>query len=273
MKGMMKKTLWLVTMVLLTGVLFFAINSRTDKYSDVVFGGVDGTFVSGDQASFSAANVQSTPEPTPDIWPKIDINESRLYSIISEDNTLSSAYDPDISLIPGNNVMFATDAMPYLEAMIQAAKDAGFTVYIHKAYVTYSYQNRIFNSAAWGIAVEMGIDDYNDPEYQKAAEKAKKSVKAAGTDEHQLGYAIDLMDKHYTYLNYENMNQDFYEWLDAHCADYGFIKRFPTKKLLITGWDEPWHYRYVGVEAAKFIMEQGICLEEFYAHYDSEYKY
>ena len=26
---------------------------------------------------------------------------------------------------------------------------------------------------------------------------------------------------------------------------------------------EPWHYRYVGADAAKYIMENGLCLEEY----------
>ncbi len=94
-----------------------------------------------------------------------------------------------------------------------------------------------------------------------------------GASEHQLGLAVDLMDRSYTRMVYENMDQAFFEYLDSICAKYGFIKRYPTKKLLLTGWDEPWHYRYVGVEAAEFIMEHGICYEEFYAHYIPGFTY
>ena len=56
-------------------------------------------------------------------------------------------------------------------------------------------------------------------------------------------------------------------------AQYGFIKRYPTRKLLLTGWDEPWHYRYVGVEAATFIMQNNLCYEEFYSHYVPDFEY
>lgn len=50
----------------------------------------------------------------------------------------------------------------------------------------------------------------------------------------------------------------------AHCAEYGFILRYPKDKEDITGIIyEPWHYRYVGVEAAQEITEQGLCLEEY----------
>ena len=47
---------------------------------------------------------------------------------------------------------------------------------------------------------------------------------------------------------------------------------YPSKKCLRTGWDEPWHYRYVGVEVAKFIKENDICYEEFYKHYSPDFK-
>ena len=50
----------------------------------------------------------------------------------------------------------------------------------------------------------------------------------------------------------------------SHCQEYGFILRYPSGKTELTGVSyEPWHYRYVGVEAAGEIMEQGLCLEEY----------
>ena len=55
-----------------------------------------------------------------------------------------------------------------------------------------------------------------------------------------------------------------YDWLQEHCAEYGFVERYPEGKGDLTGiiW-EPWHYRYVGVEVAQYIMENGLCLEEY----------
>ena len=58
------------------------------------------------------------------------------------------------------------------------------------------------------------------------------------------------------------------QWLMAHCADYGFIVRYPKDKEDVTGiMYEPWHFRYVGKDAAEYIMEHGLCLEEFVALY------
>ena len=49
-----------------------------------------------------------------------------------------------------------------------------------------------------------------------------------------------------------------------HCHEYGFILRYPEDKQDITEINyEPWHMRYVGVPVATYIMENGLCLEEF----------
>ena len=268
--------------VLLAGVLCLALYTlvimRSESKATVILGGIDGAFIESDGLTFVDPNAPvDTPEPTVNIWPDIDITRPQ-YTIVNADNFLSAAYAPEESgVISGtNNQLFDAKALPYLEQMLQDCRDAGFTIYVTAAYRSYSYQNNLFNSKASQIAVSMGLtgkDAYLDPEYQKAAEEAKKIVMFPGTSEHQLGLAVDLMDKNYSRLVYEKMDQEMFAWLDAHCAEYGFIKRYPTRKLLLTGWDEPWHYRYVGVEAATFIMEHGICYEEFYAHYDPSFTY
>jgi len=254
-------------------VLYTIVVSRMDRKTDIVFGGVDGAYISSDSVSFQDPNAMNTPEPTEDIWPDIDINLTQ-YTIVNDDNLLSSAFAPDVSKISTTRYMyFDTAAMPHLEAMIAALMEEGFTVYVGGAYREYSEQNRLFNGKASQIAAGLGITDYMDPKYQEAVEEARKITAFPGSSEHQLGLAVDLFDRSYYPLIYENMNQDFYAWLDEHCAEYGFIKRYPTRKLLLTGWDEPWHYRYVGVEAATFIMENELCYEEFYQHYVPDFEY
>lgn len=269
-----KKTLWIITMAVLGLVLYTIVISRMNRQTNVIFGGVDGAYVSSDSVSFADPNLQETPEPTVDIWPDIDITLD-IYSVVNEDNLLSSAFEPDVSRIEITRYMyFRTDHIDELNAMLADMIEAGFAPYVAGAYRTYSYQNQMFNTKASQIAYEQGLsEDYNNPEYQIAVEQAKKITAVPGSSEHQLGLAVDLLDKQRSKLVYGDMDPAFYAWLDEHCWEYGFIKRYPTKKLLLTGWDEPWHYRYVGKEAAKFIMEQGICLEEFYAHYVPDFTY
>lgn len=105
------------------------------------------------------------------------------------------------------------------------------------------------------------IQAYLSEGYSKArAEKnAKEWVALPGTSEHQLGLAVDInADKT------RCSNEEVYKWLSEHAHQYGFILRYPLGKQSVTGISyEPWHYRYVGVEAAKEIYHQQICLEEY----------
>ena len=274
---MKKKTLWIKTMLGLCLVLYTIVMARMENSTSVIFGGAEDAFIQSDSVTFTDINAVATPEPTVDIWPALtqdDFANNPHLSMVNNDNLLSSAYKPEVSKISITRyMMFRTEYMPYLDAFLQAIQDAGFEVFVGAAYRDYSFQNHLFNSKASQIAIGMGITDYLDPEYQKAADEARTIVMFPGSSEHQLGLAVDLLDKNYSRLVYSEMNQDFFAWIDAHCAEYGFIKRYPTRKLLLTGWDEPWHYRYVGKEVATFIMEQGICYEEFYAHYFPDFEY
>ncbi len=96
-------------------------------------------------------------------------------------------------------------------------------------------------------------------------EDAAKIVAKPGTSEHQTGLACDITDVYRDPKTIEECeNTATYQWMSQHCQEYGFIVRFPDGKSDITGiMYEPWHFRYVGVEAATYIMENGLCFEEF----------
>lgn len=85
-----------------------------------------------------------------------------------------------------------------------------------------------------------------------------------GTSEHQTGLACDITDQYYELKNSSLEDTALYRWMSKHCQDYGFIVRYPKDKEDVTGIIyEPWHFRYVGKEAAGYIMEHDLCLEEF----------
>ena len=87
-----------------------------------------------------------------------------------------------------------------------------------------------------------------------------------GTSEHETGLAADIVTPSYQRLDAGYAGTKAAKWLLENAASYGFVLRYPEDKTEITGIDyEPWHYRYVGVEAAKEIMAQGLCLEEYAA--------
>lgn len=93
---------------------------------------------------------------------------------------------------------------------------------------------------------------------------AATEVIRPGTSEHQTGMAVDILGSGYTAREEAFEESDAFQWLQEHCAEYGFILRYPKGKEDITGMDyEPWHYRYVGQEYAEEIMSRGLTLEEF----------
>ena len=275
---MKKKTMWIITMLGLCLVLYTIVVSRMESSTNVIFGGAEDAFVRTDSMNFTDLSATETPEPTVDIWPKLttdDFEKNHCLWMVRENSLLSSAYKPDIAKISRTRyMMYSTEYMDELDAFLDAIEDAGFEYFIGAAFREYSFQTHLFNSKASQIAYEMGLSaDYLDPKYQEAVEKAKTIVMYPGSSEHQLGVAIDIFDQNRSRLVYSEMNQELFAWLDEHCAEYGFIKRYPTRKLLLTGWDEPWHYRYVGKEVATFIMENGLCSEEFYGHYFPDFEY
>ena len=116
-----------------------------------------------------------------------------------------------------------------------------------------------FNSAYRTIGQQQTILDLRTKEYEDRGSdhytaywKARQTVALPGTSEHHLGLAVDLL------------GDEAIAWLNEHCWEYGFIVRYRAEKAHITGIiDEPWHFRYVGVEVAMDMKDSGLCLEEY----------
>ena len=90
----------------------------------------------------------------------------------------------------------------------------------------------------------------------------------AGCSEHQTGLCCDITDYYQPTKNSSLDDIPTLVWLRENCADYGFIWRFPSDKSDITGvMGESWHFRYVGVEAAHYIMDNHLTLEEFWQQF------
>ena len=291
---MIKRIIWLVAMACLGVSLYTIVLARSENVEEkVIFGGYENVYAGTDLVSYADPNAESVTIDDGLIWPDIDIT-LRQYSMVNADNLLASAFEPDLAIDENGKLVpiygtkyqyFDAAAKPYLDKMLQDMEKLGFTPYIASSYRTYSYQSQLYNTKAFGIFMEMGYtnsdyDKYGTEEgtevynaYQLSAEKAKKYTAAPGASEHQLGLAVDIWDKERDRLgSYSYMNEEFRTWLEEHSWEYGFIQRYPSKKCLRTGWDEPWHYRYVGVEVAKFIKENDICYEEFYKHYSLDFK-
>ncbi|MGG5357992.1 MULTISPECIES: M15 family metallopeptidase [unclassified Enterococcus] len=141
---------------------------------------------------------------------------------------------------------------PELQLMLDAARSEGIYPKIVSSFRTTEEQENIMQEKISSFQ-EKGYS------YQKAKEEAEKWVAAPGTSEHELGLAVDINAEPSA-----STDKEVYGWLADNAYRYGFILRYPSNKVQITGVDyEPWHFRYVGKKAAKEITEAGITLEEY----------
>jgi hypothetical protein len=129
------------------------------------------------------------------------------------------------------------------------------------AYRSVDYQEKVFGDSM-KKRVKEGLG------YWDAYLETSKNVAIPGTSEHGLGLALDLISNDYEELDEKQQETPEAKWLAENCYKYGFILRYPPEKTHITGINyEPWHYRYVGEEHAKKIMDLGITLEEYLQDY------
>lgn len=149
-----------------------------------------------------------------------------------------------------------------LDDMLDDCRAAGLSPLVCSAYRTVQRQTELFEEKI-DVLMADGLS------YDEAYAAAATVVAIPGTSEHNLGAAVDICALDYQILDDAQADTPEQQWLMEHCAEYGFILRYPKGKEDMTGiiW-EPWHYRYVGVEAAQEISQSGLCLEEYLAlHY------
>lgn len=176
--------------------------------------------------------------------------------LVNKTHPIPDDYEVELKSI-GSGHQIDARAYDDFRAMIQASKADG--VYI---YVTSSYRDRDKQISLY----EKKTDSYLRQGYslEDAKEKAGQVVAVPGTSEHHLGLALDMVSSEYRKLDEKQENTRGFQWLKAHSWEYGFILRYPNGSTDITGIIyEPWHFRYVGKEAAKEIYEQGVTLEEY----------
>ena len=153
------------------------------------------------------------------------------------------------------------DAANALYAMLLEMEQAGFTdIKVTSAYRPYSYQEELFK----GYVAEYKRD-YGMSQAEAEAEAAKTSARP-GASEHQSGLCVDFVTDKYPSLTEEFEKSDEFKWLSKNAYKFGFILRYPKGHEEITGYSyEPWHYRFVGREAATEIYNSGLTLEAYLA--------
>ncbi len=200
------------------------------------------------------AAAKGLPEP-----PEVDI-DSWEFRLANSNNGISEYHIPEYGGIEGQGI--DPRIMDQAYAFVQGARQAGYQAYIAVAYRNFDFLFMVYQSM---------INQYG------SAAAVAAVWPGPGCSEHQLGLALDFTDSYaynafYQYFDNTGFKDtELYQWLHAHCAEYGFIDRYPEGKEYYYGTPcTEGHFRYVGEEAAKYIMDNDICFEEFLMLYDPD---
>ena len=188
--------------------------------------------------------------------PEIDA-ESWEFILANETHSIGEYAPPEMETLEGQK--FDSRIVQAMKDMVADTRAQGLSVYLSSGYRSYADQQYLYNRKKAQYPPD-GKDS-----------NGRWIVLPPGTSEHQTGLCCDITDRYYESKDRSLASTAMYQYMSAHCQDFGFIVRYPADKEEVTMvMYEPWHFRYVGVEAATYIMENGLCLEEFLQLYGIE---
>lgn len=247
----------------LTSILmFFAISSSFSYYSEAAVADV----VIYETESYDDEDIAEIETPDTEIKEE-HVTEKAAFSrddwkiiLVNKQHPIPDGYDFTLGTINGG---FKCDerVIAPLKKMISAAKSDGVKLNVCSPYRNSTRQTMLFDNK---------VNRYvkNGMSYMDAYKETSLAVTIPGSSEHQIGLAFDINTDNYTSLDEGFAETDAGKWLAKNAYKYGFILRYPKGKENITSIEyEPWHFRYVGEEAARIITENDICLEEFWNLY------
>lgn len=221
-----------------------------------VFGEPDGVGY-GDETGAESALV-ITPQIRQECQ-ELYARQEALLVLVNKEHELPVSYEVGLRSICEGRLQASDILYEDLCAMLKAGREAGFQYWIASAHRDRAYQQGL---------VDEDVEKYmaKGYSYEAALEKTYEYTMPAGKSEHETGLALDILCSTNTMMDESQKGEPGNQWLAAHCHEYGFILRYPEDGESVTNIRyEPWHFRYVGREAASYLKEKGWTLEEFYA--------
>ena len=177
--------------------------------------------------------------------------------LVNKEHRLPENYEVELKVMYDKVNRAAKEAYQPLNDMLAAGRAQGLAFEICSSYRDVKVQERLFQEDVDALM-------HKGYTYEEAYAVVERETMPPGHSEHSTGLAFDIVALSYQMLDAGQANTAETKWLHEHCAEYGFILRYPKGKEHITDIDyESWHYRYVGIEAATYIMEHGLALEEY----------
>lgn len=174
-------------------------------------------------------------------------------TLVNLSHILPEQYVPSLSAsVSGSTVKMDSRAAAEYQKMYDAAKKEDCVLTPYSGYVSISRQNDNYTRKV-NYFVSQGLSE------AEAKSRASAIVLPGGCSEHNLGLSMDIVSASTDFASTKE-----FKWLVNNAVNYGFILRYPENKVEKTGVNyQPWHWRYVGVAAAKAMAESGQCLEEY----------
>lgn len=226
-------------------------------------GGIVAGTAEEEEQGEEGGGIESRPalEITPEIrreCQNIYAGQESLLVLVNRDYELQPSGQPVLRSICKGRLEAADILYEDLCAMLEDGGKAGYEYWIASAYRDRSYQQGL---------VDEDVEKYmaKGYTYEAALQKTYEYTMLAGQSEHETGLALDILCSTNTIMDESQAYEPGNRWLAEHCHEYGFILRYPADREDVTGIRyEPWHFRYVGREAAAYLAEKGWTLEEFY---------
>lgn len=168
---------------------------------------------------------------------------------------LSSDYEvEDIVKVPTkyayDNKRLSSIVLEPLQELCEDARNEGYTFVVSGSFRSYKEQEKLYNS----YVINNGKSE------------ADRIAARPGHSEYETGLSFELVPYNKTFKD-PKLSEE-YVWLRENAHKYGFIFRFDDDKEYLTGFSgSTWRLRYVGVDAASMIYNEGICFEEYYAYF------
>lgn len=242
------------------------VNSYIDDDEDIDYNeeeyieGVDVTYTLDDILE-NQENYQADGSPAEEVLEDYEFDSSdwRLV-LINKQHPIPEDYNFNLGTI-ADGMRCDERIKSDLLTMMQAAKNDGINLALKSLYRTDSRQETNFNNRI-RLYMSQGYS------YMDSYKLTSQVINVPGASEHQVGLALDIVCDTYDSLTEGFGETEAGKWLAEHSCEYGFTLRYPLGKEYITSIEyEPWHFRYVGREAATIMRDEEICLEEFWDRY------
>ena len=235
----------LVIVIFIVGIFVFVQGDKLSLTGNAQKSSTDSSSLVSSESSTSSTTSATVPDVSSSDWELV---------LVNRDN-ITAEMNPDLTQI--DNIYVDSRIADNVRNFLAAAQAIDSSEHLISGYRSVAYQEELFNSY---VSQEKAADPSLT---QEAAEDLVKTYsQPVGASEHQTGLAIDMS----TVNSLNESDAEVVAQVAAIAPEYGFVLRFPEGKSDSTGVDyEDWHFRYVGVESAKYMTENNLTLEEYVA--------